>query len=195
LKICRLEYESFNGSPPPAATKLLGAIIKRSLSSISSLTLSSGLGVLAHVGTMPRLTSLKIWLKPAGDDDWLRNFLVANPQLVHFSLNGAFYDLSLLPPSALPNLRTIKASADLVHHLIQGHPVVKVEICKSSRIKFMVDGVRALSRSAGPVVELTLHLPYSPSHSSKILGAVVETIPQLERISLSFHAEVRSDLF
>jgi hypothetical protein len=144
---------------------------------------------------MPRLTSLEIWFKSARNNEALKNLLVANPQLVEFSLEGVFYDLSLLPPSALPNLRRIKASADLMRHLVQGRPVVKVEIRKASRQEFMVEGVRALSRSTGPVVELTLHLYHCSTHLSKILDAVVETIPQLERMSLSFYAKVRRILY
>jgi hypothetical protein len=196
LKIQTLQlYDSFDGAPLSATTKLLATIIERSISSITSLTLSIGLGVLAYVGRMPRLTSLEIWFKSARNNEALKNLLVANPQLVEFSLEGVFYDLSLLPPSALPNLRRIKASADLMRHLVQGRPVVKVEIRKASRQEFMVEGVRALSRSTGPVVELTLHLYHCSTHLSKILDAVVETIPQLERMSLSFYAKVRRILY
>jgi hypothetical protein len=62
LKIQRLQlqYESFDSGGPSATTKLFAAIIERSISSITSLTLSMGVGVLAYVGRMPRLTSLEI---------------------------------------------------------------------------------------------------------------------------------------
>jgi hypothetical protein len=51
LKIQTLQlYDSFDGAPLSATTKLLATIIERSISSITSLTLSIGLGVLAYVG-------------------------------------------------------------------------------------------------------------------------------------------------
>jgi len=117
-----------------ATARVLAAIIEKSLSSISDLTLSSDLGVLAYFGEMPRLTSLNVLLKSSKNNEELRNFLVANPQLAKFALEGPFHDLALLPPSALPNLRTIRVSADHMQHLVQGRPVVEVEISKSSRL-------------------------------------------------------------
>jgi len=57
----------------------------------------------------------------------------------------------------------------------------------------VANGVRILSRSAAPLVELTLHLHYCHTHLSKILEAVVEMIP--ERMTLSFHVEVRNVLY
>ena len=199
LKIHRLglmlDYEWTNVVPPPTTIKALAAIIERSLSSISSLTLSSGLGLLAYFGTMPRLMSLNISLRSARNYEGLSKFLVANPQLVEFVLDGAFYEtsrLSLLPPSALPNLRTIRAIPEHIQHLLPGRPVVKVEICQSSKAKIMMDGLRSLSRSAALITELTLHLHYCFTHLNDILDAVVERVPRLERIWLSFNAEVRS---
>ena len=120
--------------------------------------------------------------------------MIVNPQLVGFALAGAFYDLSLLPPSALPNLRAIRATAEQIQYLLPGRRVSKVEICKSSKFKFMVDGLRALSRSAAPIVELTLHVHHDDVHLCEILDAVVEAVSRLERIWLSFHAEVRTIL-
>jgi len=200
LKIHRLELRLVlpwqDGASPHTTIKALVAITTRSLSNIASLTLSSGLDVLAYLGTMPRLTSLNIKLKSDSNDEGLRNFLVANPQLVEFTLDGSFYDLSLLPPSALPNLRTIGVySAEMIMHLVLGHSAAKVEIYESSEVNLMVDGLRALSRSAAPIVELTLHLHQYWTHLYQILDIVVKAVPRLERISLSFHAEVRSILY
>jgi len=195
LKIHKLEYEPRRDPPPHGTTKVLAAIIERSLSSIADLTLSSDLGVLAYFGKMPRLTSLNVLLKSSKNNVELRNFLIANPQLAKFALEGPFDDLALLPPSALPNLRTIRASADHMQHLVQGRPVVKVEFSRTSSLQFTVDGVRVLSRSATPIVKLTLHLYYCRTHLSKILEAVVETIPHLEIMRLFFNEEVRSALY
>ena len=196
LKIHRLSLEdkSIGGPPRPAMSKVLVDIIARSLSSIKSLTLTSYLGLLASLGTMPRLTSLNIRSTSAENDKGLENFLVANPQIMEFALDGTTCDLSLLPPSALPNLRTIRVTAELVQHLLQGRPVVKVEISASSKFKFMVDGLRALSRSATPIVELTLNLPYHFTRPFDVLDAVVETVPHLERMWLSFDSQVRGIL-
>ena len=196
LKIHRLwlESKSTSGAPRPAMSKLLVAIIERSLFSITIFTLSSCLGLLVSVGTMPRLTSLNIRSKSPENGEGLRKFLVANPQIVEFTLDGTYCDLSLLPPSALPNLRAIRVIAELVLHLLQGRPVVKVEIDKSSGFESTVDGLLALSRSATPIVDLTLHPPYRLTCLCQILGAVVETVPHLERIWLSFHSEVRGIL-
>ena len=202
LKIRRLglmlECDWINVAPPPTTIKVLAAIIERSLSSISSLTLSWCLDVLEYVGTMPRLTSLNIISGSPKNDEWLSNFLVANPQLVEIALYGAFYELSLLsllPPSALPNLRTIRAIPEHIQHLLPGRPVAKVEICQSSKAKIMTDGLRSLSCSAALITELTMHLHYHFTHLNDILDAVVERVPRLERIWLSFHAEVRSILY
>ena len=193
LKVHRLslEYKSIGGALPPEMIKQIVSIIERSISSITSLSLTSCLGLLASLGTMPRLTSLNLWTR---NDEGIRNFLVANPQLVEFALDGTTCDLSLLPPSALPNLRRIRVTAELVQHLLQGRPVVKVEFCASSKLKFMVDGLRALPRSATPIVELTLNLPYHYNRPFDVLNAVVETVPHLERIWLSFPSEVRGIL-
>jgi len=195
LKIHKLEYESDENPSLHATTKMLAAIIERSLSSIADLTLVTDLGVLAYFGEMPRLTSLDVLLRSDRYNEELRNFLVANPQLAKFSLEGPFHDLAHLPPSALPNLKTIRACADHMQHLVQDRPVVDVEISTTSRLEFMVDGVRVLSHSAAPIVELALHLHYCHTHLSKILDAVVETIPHLERIRFFFHAEVRNVLY
>ena len=198
LKLHRLKLvlgrEWIDIASPPTTTKALVAIIERSLSSISSLTLSSGLGLLAYFGTMPRLTSLNILLRSARNYEGLSDFLVANPQLVEFALDGPIYNLSPLPPSALPNLSTIRASVGLIRHLLPGRRVAAVEICKSPKAKIMVNGLRALSHSAAPIVELTLHLHYYFTRLNDILDAVVERVPRLESIWLSFHAEVRSIL-
>ena len=196
LKIHKLwlEYESIGGAPQPAMSKLLVDIIERSLSSITSLTLPSCLGLLASLGTMPQLTSLNISSKSPENSEGLRRFLVENPQLVEFTLDSAHRDLSLLPSSALPNLRTIRVNASLVPHLLQGRSVVKVEINILSSVNFMVDGLRALSCSATPIIDLTLHLHYYNTDVCELLDAVVETVPHLERIWLYFRSEVRSIL-
>jgi hypothetical protein len=197
LKIHKLMLvlDFIDGELPPAAIKALVSIIERSLSSITSLNVSQGLGILAYLGTMPRLTSLNILLGSPRNDEGLRNFLVANPQLVEFALDGSSYDLPCLPPSALPNLRTIRGTAKLIQHLLPGRPVAKVEICQESKYRFMGDGLRALSRSTAPIVELTLHLHYYFTHLHEILDTVVEVVPRLEIIWLSFHAEVRSTAY
>jgi len=195
LKIHELDFESIVRSSSRATTEVLAAIIERSLSSIADLSLSSNLSVLAYFGKMPRLTSLKILMGSARNNEELRNFLVGNPQLAKLALDGPCHDLALLPPSALPNLRTIRARADHMQHLVPNRPVVEVEISKTSRLKFLVDGVRVLSHSPTPIVELTLHLFYCHTHMSKVLDAVVETIPHLERMRLFFHAEVRNVLY
>jgi len=196
-----LERESIDIAPPPTTTKALVAIIEKSLSSISSLSLisrlsmSSGLGVLTYLGAMPRLASLNIQLLFDRNDQGLRKFLAANPQIVEFTLDWHFYELPVLPPSTLPNVRTIRASAELIQHLLPGRPVTAVEIRKSSKFKIMVDGLRALPRSAAPIVELNLHLHHYRTHLDEILDVVVKTVPRLERMWLSFRARVRSILY
>jgi len=189
-------------APPHTTIKVLAAITQRSLSNIESLTLlsnlplSSDLGVLAYLGTMPRLIRLKIKLRSGSNDEGLSNFLVANPQLVEFTLDAAFYGLTLLPPSALPNLRTIGAyNAEMIEHLVPGRPVAKVKILKLWKFKVMVDGLPALSRSAAPIVELTLSSHNYVTYLYDVLGAVVKVVPRLERMSLSFRAEVRRILY
>ena len=195
LKIQRLQlelsgHEWINGPPP--TTKVAIEIIQRSLSSIAILTLSRALGVLAYLGTMPRLISLNIMLTSDSNDEGLSSFLVANPQLVEFRLEGSFYDLSLLPPSALPNLTTILVNnAEMIRHLVPGRPVVKVKILGNSKCEIMMDELHALSRSAAPIVELTLPFHHYFTHLSDVLGVVVKVVPRLERMSLSFRAEVR----
>jgi len=195
LKIHQLDYESIDDSSLRAPTKVLAAIIERSLSSIAELFLSSDLSVLAYFGKMPRLTSLKILMKSDRNNEGFRDFLVANPQLAKLALIGPFNDLALLPPSALPNLRTIRARADMMQYLVQDRPVERVEIFEPSSLEFITDGVRVLSRSAAPIVELTLNLDHYRTHLGKILDAVVEAIPHLERMRLSFNVEVRSILY
>jgi hypothetical protein len=186
-----LTREHTNVAPSPA----LVAIIERSSSSIASLTLLSEMAVFAHLGTMPRLTSLNLLLQSTRDGEALKNFLVANPRLVEFAFDQGIYDLSLLPPSALPNLKTIRVPTELIQHLLPGRSVAKVEICNSPRFKIMVEGLRALSRSAAPIVELTLHLHHYSTYLDEILDVVVKSAPRLERMWLSFHAEVRSILY
>ena len=199
LKIHRLQVglsglESIDTGPPPTA---LVAIVQRSLSSIATLTLSSGMGLLAYLGTMPRLTSLATDLGSDGDDDeGLKNFLVANPQLVEFTLNQSFHKCPLLPPSALPNLRTIRVhNFKPIQHLIPGRPVAKVEIRKLSKFKSIVKGLRALPRSTAPIVELTMRLHHHFTYLYDVLDAVVKVAPRLEIVSLSFQAEVRRILY
>ena len=189
-----LEYKSTGGTLWPAVSKLLVAIIERSPSSITSLTLSSCLGLVAYLGTMPRLTTLNIRSESVFDDEEMWNLLVANPQIVDLALDGDHWNPFLLPPSALPNLRTLRVDADVLPHLLQGRPVVKVEIDKSSEFEFIEEGLRELSRSAAPIVDLTLHLPYNITDVCELLDALVETVPHLERIWLSFHSEVRNIL-
>jgi len=198
LKIRRLSLLVGRGwfdTAPLPTTKALVAIIQRSLSNITSLTLSSGVGLLAYFGTLPRLTSLNILPKSDINDGGLSKFLVANPQLVEFALDGPLNGLSLCPPSALPNLRILRVFAELVQHLLPGRPIVKVEICHSPRPQIMLDGLCALSRSAAPIVELTLHLHRYTTHLHEILEVVVKMAPRLERIWLSFQAEVRIILY
>jgi len=179
----------------PLITKAFVAIIQKSLSSITSLSMSSGVGVLAYFGTLPRLTSLDLLFKTDINDEGLSKFLVANPQLVEFALDEPFNDLSFLPPSALPNLRKIRAPAELVQHLLPGCPVSRVEISNLASAKIMLDGLRALSRSAAPIVELTLHLYHYSIHLHEMLDIVVKAVPSLEKMWLSFQAEVRSILY
>jgi len=197
LKIHKLEYGVDHENPPPReTTKMLASIIERSLSSIVVLTLSWNLDLLAYFGEMPRLTSLSVLSYLARNNEDLRDFLVANPQLANFGLEGHFDDLALLlPRSVLPNLRTIRGRTDLMQHLVPGRPVERVEILDSPSFKFMANGVRVLSHSAAPIVELTLQLYYCRTRLSKILDAVVEAVPHLERMILSFHVEVRNVLF
>jgi len=189
-----LGREWYDITPPPTTTNALVAIIERSLPSISNLSLSSGFRILAKCGTMPRLTSLNILSRMFRDYEGLNDFLVANPQLVEFALDGSIHRLPPLPPSALPNLSTIRASVELVPHLLPGRPVTTVEIRESPKVNILVDGLCALSHSAAPIVELTLHLHYYFARLNDILGAFVERVPRLESIWLSFHAEVRSIL-
>ena len=193
LKIQRLELALGHRAPSPKTIKTVVAIIERSLASTASLNLSPDLYLLAYLGTMPRLTSLKGLSTSPGDGESLGHFLVANPQLVEFAFDEVLHKLSLLslPRSALPNLRMIRSSPEHIHHLLPGRPVAKVEICTSPKVKTMVDGLRVLPRSAAPIVELTLRLHLYARHLCDILDAVVENVPRLERIGLSFQAEVR----
>jgi len=201
LKIHRLllrlgGHEWVDTESPPTMTNALVAIIQRSLSSIATLILSSGLSLLPYLGTMPRLTSLETDLGSKSEDEGLRNFLVANPQLVEFTPRGPFYGFSPLPPSALPNLTTIRTyNFKAIHQLISGRPVAKVEIRKLSTLKTIVKGLRALSHSTAPIVELTIPLHHHFTHLNDVLGAVVKAAPRLERMSLSFRAEVRRILY
>jgi len=178
----------------PFITKAFVAIIQKALSSITSLSMASGVGVLASFGTLPRLTSLDLLSKSGINDEGLSKFLVANPQLVEFALGQPIKDLSFLPPSALPNLRTIRASVELVQHLLPGCPVSRVEVTNLASAKIMLDGLRALSRSAAPIVKLNLHLHHYFIHFHEMLDIVVKAVPSLERMWLSFRAEVRSTL-
>ena len=178
LKIQRLELTLGHLAPSPKTIKTVVAIIKRSLSSIASLTLSPGLYILAYLGTMPRLTSLNGLSTSPGDGELLSHFLVANPQLVEFAFDGVFHRLpllSLLPPSALPHLGIIRSTPEQIHHVLPGRPVSKVEIYQSSKVKIMVDGLRVLSCSTAPIVELTLRLHLYFRHLCDILAAVVRT--------------------
>jgi len=180
---------------PLTTTKAPVAINEKSLSSITSLSLSSGLDLLADLGTIPRLTGLSIMLEGPSNDEGLSNFLVANPQLVEFALDGS-YDLSLLPPSALPNLTTILVNnAEMIRHLVPGRPVAKVEIFGYSKYEIMMDGLQALSRSTAPIVERTLPFHYYLNALYDALEAVVKVAPRLERISLSFRAQGRRILY
>jgi hypothetical protein len=195
LKIHALRVERTSIAPSPTADKVLSAIIERSSSSLASLSLPSGTEVFAHLGRMPRLTSLNIPYWPARRDGVLRNFLVANPQLVKFGLAGNTYDPADLPPSVLPNLGTIRVATEMIQHVLPGRPVAKVEIHDSPKVKIMMDGLHALSRSAAPIVELTLHLHHYSTSLDQILDVVVKSAPRLERIWLSFYTEVRSILY
>ena len=194
LKIQRLELALEYPTPSPKTINTVVAIIERSLASIASLNLSPGLYILAYLGTMPRLMSLNGLSTSPGDGELLSHFLVANPQLVEFAFDGVFHRLpllSLLPPSALPNLRIIRSTPEQIHHVLPGRPVSKVEIYQSLKVKIMVDGLRVLSCSTVPIFELTLRLHLYFRHLCDILDAVVESVPRLERIGLSFQAEVR----
>jgi len=193
LKVQKLHWVDNDTNKP------LAAFLGKSLSSITSLTLMTDFDGLADFGTMPRLRSF-ILLKGVSNGENVREFLVANPQLVDLGLRGPVHDLSLFPSSALPNLRRIRATADLMHDIVPGRPVADVGFYNPLRfLKIMLGGVlggvRALSRSTAPIVELTIDLDHCPSCENEILGAVFETMPHLERIWLTFHVEVRSILY
>jgi len=94
LKVHGLRWDD---DEPHETTKPLAAFLGKSLSSITSLTLLTDFDGLAHFGTMPRLTSF-ILLGKVGNGENVREFLVANPQLVDFELQGPVHDLSRLRP-------------------------------------------------------------------------------------------------
>jgi hypothetical protein len=194
LKIQRLGYGLGPGTVQPATTKMVAAIAERSQASIVCLTLSSGWGGLAYFGRMPRLTQL-VLLDTARSGENLIEFLVANPQLVDLVLERAVYDLSLLPSSALPNLGRIRARAYMMHDIVPGRPVVAVDIYDSSPLNVMLHGLRVLTQSTAPITELTMHTDHCSPSVSEILDVVVETMPHLEKMSLSFHGQVRSILY
>src|SRR5258706_743178 len=180
---------------PPATIGLLAAFIEKSSSTITSLTLLTDFDGLADFGRLPQLTRF-ILLRESTNGESLREFLVANWQLVYLELRRDVQDLSLLPSSALPNLTRIRAPAYLMHDIVPGRPVVNVRIHRLlDRWRTTLDGVRALSRSTAPIIELTMDLGHCSPPLNMILDAVVEVMPHLERVQLSCHASVRSILY
>lgn len=191
LKLNKLEWNDEESLP--ATIELLTAIIERSSSTITSLTLLSDFDELANFGRLPRLTSfILIWESIDGES--LREFLVANPQLVYLELQGAVPNLSLLPSSALPNLTGIRAPAHMMHDIVPGRPVVNVRFHRLFQWRTIRDGVRSLSRSTAPIIELTMELGHCVGPLILILDAVVDVMPHLERVEFSCHAMVSSIL-
>lgn len=192
LKVNQLEWG--NEESPRATIKLLAAFIEKSSSTITSLTLLTNVDGLLDFGRLPRLTSFILLREPA-DGKSLREFLIANPQLVYLELRRPVQDLSLLPSSALPNLTRIRVPAYLIHDIVIGRPVVSVRFHSLFRSRIMLGGVRSLSQSTTPIIELTMGLGHCASPLSMILDAVVEVMPHLERVQLSCHESVRSILY
>ena len=187
LKVNKLEWG--DEEELPATIELLTAFIERSSSTITSLALFSDFDGLANFGRLPRLTSfILIW--ESIDGEGLREFLVANPQLEYLELQGAVPNLSRLPSSALPNLTRVCAPAYMMDDIVPGRPVKNVRFHELFQWRTMRDGVRSLSRSTAPIIELTMELGHCVRPLILIVNAVVDVMPHLERVQFSCHAIV-----
>jgi hypothetical protein len=55
-------------------------------------------------------------------------FLTAQRAIRELDLRGKFYPFPPIPPNALPNLRELRASTELVNQLVPGRPVETIEV-------------------------------------------------------------------
>ena len=112
-------------------------------------------------------------------------FLTVQRTIRKLDLNGKVRHLPPLPPSALPDLRELKGSTELVNQLVPGRPVEAIEVNSPRGNQWFGEEV---ARSTARVRKLRIH--HTAIREMRMVKRMVTILPSLESLSLCVFDDV-----
>jgi len=115
-------------------------------------------------------------------------FITAQKAIRKLGLRGTMRSLPQIPPNALPNLRELKASTELVNQLVPGRPVVAIEVIITPKCDQDWFG-EEVTQSTARLRMLRVHLN-SGIPDTRMVKRMVTILPFLENVWLPVFDDV-----
>ena len=119
-------------------------------------------------------------------------FIIAQKTIRRLELRGKVCPLPPIPPDALPDLRELSASTELVNQLVPGRPVETIEV-SASQVCDQDWFNEEMARSTAWVRKLRVRVN-TAEPDTRMVGRMVTILPSLESVWLSVSDDV-SDHF
>ena len=166
----------------------------------ASATTLTGLNILADGAELMGLAGISLpflhdlTLKITSENEVSRSstaaFLTAQRAIrkLHLHLIGEVGPFPAMPPNALPNLRELKTSTELVHLLVPGRPVEEIEVTLT--LKYYQDWFgEEVGESTARVRRLRVHL-HTAILDTRMVKRMVTILPFLESLWLPVFDDV-----
>jgi len=114
-------------------------------------------------------------------------FLTTQTAIRKLVLRGRIFPLPPLPPNALPNLRELKASSEMVNRLVPGRPVKEIEVSSQGRDQDWFG--EEVGQSTARVRMLRVHLD-TAILATRMVNRMVTILPFLENLWLPVSDDV-----
>ena len=190
IKLIELSLHHMRFAIPPTET-FVARLLEPSRTNLKKLSYGTmaSTSISSLPPLLPSLVSLTIGYQ-GSEADAFREFLLQSNGLEELRLRPdsmVFY----LPPTALPVLRSLSASASWVTALVPGRPLTSVDISSGDDDYDLLDTVPQLKHSTRPVTDLNLWILTRKSSNMKyILSSIVQCVPHLQNLVIFFNKTV-----
>jgi len=181
LQISHLDFTATVGHP---SLEFFRSMLHASVTTITGLKIEAredGIMKLADIN-LPFLHDLTLMIC---DDSRTSAaaFLTAQRAIRKLDLSGTVRPFPKIPPNALPNLRELKASTELVNQLVPGRPVEAIEVGDAQGHDQDWFG-EEVAQSTVRVRKLRVHLEDTAIRDTRMVKRMVTILPFLESLWL-----------
>jgi len=186
LQIPQLDFNVTDGHHP--SLELFRSMLHASVTTITGLKITAhgdGLMKLADIN-LPFLHDLTLMICDESIRTSAAAFLTAQRAIRKLKLSGEVRPFPPIPPNALPNLRELKASTELVNQLVPGRPVEAIEVRDARGYDQDWFG-EEVAQSTVRVRKLRVHLSCAENNETldtRMVKRMVTILPFLESLWL-----------